>query len=126
VDLTTEDLRHRLKEGKIYSMKRIETAMANFSETLTLANQLGAEVFTRKGDDIASAILQFAKEYRVGHIVIGRPGKMPTWKRLLGKRNVVEHLLEQAGGITIVILDTRKYDDFEGRILDPRAGRGET
>jgi len=198
VDLTTEDLRQRLREGKVYTPDRIEVALDHFfatsnleqlreltlreiashidlrrreteeagiagtpdqvmvclssrgpnskmllryasrlagrlnrtwyalyvqtrrekpavidgetqrllSDTLTLANQLGATVFTREGDNIASAILQFAKEYRVGHIVIGKPGRVPTWKRLLGRRNVVEQLLEQARGVTVVILDT--------------------
>jgi two-component system sensor histidine kinase KdpD len=208
VDLTDEDLRQRLEEGKIYPPDRIETAMANFftpsnleqlreltlreiashidlrrresdgaaiaaapdqvmvclssrgpdskmllryasrlagrlnrnwyalyvqtrreeptvidaetqrllSETLTLANQLGAEVLTRKDDDIASAILQVAKEYRVGHIVVGKPGKMPTWKRWLGRRNLVEQLLEQAKGVTVVILDTHKQEAPPRRI----------
>jgi len=201
VDLTTEDLRQRLKEGRVYTPDRIEVALDHFfaesnleqlreltlreiaahidqrrreseaadtagapdqvmvclssrgpdsqmllryasrlagrlnrnwyavyiqtpregptiidaetqrllSETLTLAHQLGGEVFTRKGNDVASAILQFAKERRVGHIVIGRPGELPVWKRLLGQRSVVEKLLERSEGLTLVILDARKY-----------------
>ena len=36
------------------------------SDTLTLAKQLGAMVFTYKGEDIADTILRFAGEYRVG------------------------------------------------------------
>ena len=80
------------------------------SETLTLATQLGATVFTYKGDDIADTILRFAREYRVGHIVLGRPGHIPFWKKLLGQKNVIERLIEDARGITLVILDTRKYD----------------
>jgi two-component system sensor histidine kinase KdpD len=51
------------------------------SETLTLANQLGAIVFTFKGDDVPQTILRFAHEYRVGHIVIGKPHKPPWWQR---------------------------------------------
>ena len=78
------------------------------SGTLTLAKQLGAMVFTYKGQDIADTILRFAKEYRVGHIVIGSPESLPFWKRLLGKRNVVERLIDQARGITVVVLDTHK------------------
>ena len=76
------------------------------SGTLTLAKQLGAMVFTYKGQDIADTILRFAKEYRVGHIVIGRPGVLPLWKRLLGKKNVVENLIDKAKGMTVVVLDT--------------------
>ncbi|MGD9503875.1 MAG: PTS sugar transporter subunit IIA [Syntrophobacteraceae bacterium] len=202
VDLTTEDLRKRLEEGKIYPRDRVETALSNFfrktnleqlreltlreiasqidqrsrdafeyetsptpdqvmvclssrgpnsekllryasrlagrlnrnwyavyvqtpkegptvidsatqsvlSGTLTLAKQLGAMVFTYKGEDVVDTILGFAKEYRAGHIVIGSPGRMSPMKRLLGKKNVVERLIDKARGVTIVVLDTRPYE----------------
>ena len=198
VDLTTEDLNERLREGKIYPLDRIETALTNFfrksnleqlreltlrelasqidlryrddleeevvstpdqimvclsskgpnsekllryasrlagrlnrnwyaiyvqtpseaptaidaqtqrilSGTLTLAKQLGAIVFTFKGEDIVKTILQFAREYRVGHIVIGSPGKIPFWKRLRGQRSVAERLIRNARGVTVTVLDT--------------------
>ena len=77
------------------------------SNTLTLAQQLGATVFTYKGDDIVKTILQFAKEYRVGHIVIGTPGKVPFWKRLRGESSIVERLVTEGTGITVVVLDTK-------------------
>lgn len=199
VDVTTEDLNARLKEGKIYPHERIETALANFfrktnleqfreltlrelasqidlrsreepenevaatpdqvmvclssrgpnsekllrygsrlagrlnrswyavyvqtpseepmvidartqrmiSDTLTLAKQLGAIVFTFKGEDIVKTILQFAKEYRVGHIIIGSPEEPPVWKRIMGRRSIAERLLRETGGATVVVLDTR-------------------
>ncbi len=202
VDLTTEDLSERLKEGKIYPLERIETALANFfrksnleqlreltlrelasqidlrsrdeleeevpatpdqvmvclsskgqnsekllryasrlagrlnrnwyavyvqtpseaptaidaqtqrflSGSLTLAKQLGAIVFTFKGEDIVKTILQFAREYRVGHIVIGSPRKIAVWKQLLGERSVAERLIRDARGVTVVVLDTHKSD----------------
>ncbi len=69
------------------------------SNTLTLAQQLGATVFTYKGDDIVKTILQFAREYRVGHIVIGTPGrKMPFWRRLKGEVSIVERLITEGTG----------------------------
>ncbi|HLC16231.1 MAG TPA: histidine kinase [Thermodesulfovibrionia bacterium] len=200
VDITTEDLHRRLKEGKVYTPERIETALVNFfkpanleqlreltlrelaaqidsrrrdpltdtassspdqvmvclsskgpncesllryasrlagrlnrnwyavyvqtssesptvidaqtqrilSNTLTLAQQLGATVFTYKGDDIVKTILQFAKEYRVGHIVIGSPGrKPPLLKRLTGQSTIIEKLIMEGRGITVVVLDTK-------------------
>jgi two-component system, OmpR family, sensor histidine kinase KdpD len=67
-------------------------------------------VFTYKGEDISDTILRFAREYRVGHIVIGSPGPLPFWKRLLRRRNIVERLIESAEGITVVVLGTRKYE----------------
>lgn len=82
------------------------------SNALTLAQQLGATVFTFKGDDIVKTILQFAKEYRVGHIVIGTPGKrIPFWKRLRGDVSLVERLITEGIGVTVVVLDTKTIRD---------------
>ncbi|MBI2433219.1 MAG: PTS sugar transporter subunit IIA [Candidatus Hydrogenedentes bacterium] len=200
VDLTTEDLRKRLQEGKVYTQERIETALNHFftsanleqlreltlrelasqldqrrrepdeetmaapdqvvvclssrgpnsemllryasrlagrlnrnwyavyvqtpsetpelidaktqrllSNTLTLAKQLGAIVFTYKGADVVETILQFAREYRVGHIVIGSPTRStPWWKRLSGQKTVAERLISCARGFTVVVIDTRR------------------
>ncbi len=76
------------------------------AETLTLAKQLGAIVFTYKGQDVVGTILSFAKEYGVGHIVIGKPSKPSFIQRLLGWRSVAESLLTLARGYTLVIVDT--------------------
>ena len=200
VDLTTEDLRRRLHEGKIYPIERIETALSNFftlsnleqlretalrelaakldlrrrepaeeeapltpdqvmvclssggpnsatllryasrlagrlnrnwyalyvqtpsedpamiaaqthhilSGSLTLAKQLGAMVFTYKGEDVADTILRFAREYRVGHIVVGSPAPIPFLKKLLGTQSIVERLVHNPDGITVVVQCTRK------------------
>src|SRR5512143_905761 len=210
VDLTTEDLRKRLLEGKVYPPERIETALENFfktanleklreltlrelasqidqrrretpeeetvgapdqimvclssrgpnsetllryasrlagklnrnwyavyvqtpseeptvidshtqrilSGTLTVAKQLGAMVFTYKGEDIPDTLLRFAREYRVGTIVAGSPSPIPAWKRLFGAGSTVDRLIRDAGGITVVVLDTRK-----GEVLHPRPSR---
>ncbi len=83
------------------------TTQRHLSETLTLANVLGAIVFTYKGEDIVDTILHFAKEYRVGHIVIGRPGPLPFWKRILGQKTVVEKLILKAHGLTVVVVDAK-------------------
>ena len=200
VDITTEDLRQRLKEGKVYTKERVETALEGFfkpsnleqlreltlrelaaqldsrrrepmeeenpsspdqvmvclssrgpnsgallrygsrlagrlnrnwyavyvqttserptvidaetqrvlTSTLTLAQQLGAAVFTYRGDDVVKTLLQFAKEYRVGHMVIGMPArKSSLWQRLLGQGSVVERLIQESSGLTIIVLDTR-------------------
>jgi two-component system, OmpR family, sensor histidine kinase KdpD len=85
------------------------------SETLTLANLLGAIVFTYKGEDIAETILHFAKEYRVGHIVIGRPGPLPLIKRWLGRKTLVERLILKADDLTVVIVDAKAQPKVEDR-----------
>jgi len=86
------------------------------SRTLTLAHQLGATVFTYKGDDVAKTILQFAREYRVGHIVLGSPGnKVPFLKRLRGEISIMERLVTEGRGITVVVLDTHTLPGGEIR-----------
>ena len=92
------------------------------SGTLTLAKQLGAMVFTYKGEDIADTLLRFAREYRVGTIVVGSPNPLPAWKRWIGERSTVDRLIYNARGMTVVVLDTRE----EGAAHPPGAvpGRG--
>jgi two-component system sensor histidine kinase KdpD len=89
------------------------TTQRRISDTLTLAKQLGAQVFPYKGEDVVATILHFAREYRVGHIVIGKPGPLPAWKRWLGGKTLVERLIEQAHGITIVVVDTGSKPEKE-------------
>ena len=80
------------------------------ADSLTLAKQLGAMVFPYKGEDIVETILHFAREYRVSHIIIGRPGRLPAWKRWLGQKTVAEQLLFKAPpGVTIVVRDTSSF-----------------
>ncbi len=75
------------------------------SDTLTLANQLGATVFTFKGSDVADTILRFAREYRVGQVVIGKPHPIPWWRRLLGQKSVAEQLIFRATNVTVIVVD---------------------
>jgi two-component system, OmpR family, sensor histidine kinase KdpD len=85
------------------------------SGVLTLAKELGAMVFTYKGEDIAGTILRFAREYQVGHIVIGSPAHVSFWKRIMGKKSIPEFLMEQARGVTIVVLDTKPQETVVAR-----------
>lgn len=81
------------------------------SSTLSLANQLGATVFTFKGQDVVDTLLRFAHEYGVGRVVVGRSGELPWWRRLLGQRNLVERLISRAQGLTIIVVDTQLEED---------------
>ncbi len=85
------------------------------SDTLTLAKQLGAMVFTYKGEDVVDTLLRFSAEYRVGHIVVGRSIPKPFWKRLGGSRTVVGDLLKKAQGVVVTVLDTRGEAVSEAR-----------
>jgi two-component system sensor histidine kinase KdpD len=90
------------------------------SDTLTLANQLGAMVFTFKGQDVADTILRFANEYRVGQIVIGKPRPISWWRRLVGARSVAEELMHRARGVTIVVVDAESGERIGSEVADPQ------
>jgi two-component system, OmpR family, sensor histidine kinase KdpD len=92
--------------------ERIDAATQRvLGDALATARQLGGTVFTYKGEDVVDTILQFAREYRVGHIVIGTPGRCLThWQRLLGKRSIAERLIEESRDTTIVVIDTRRSE----------------
>jgi len=77
------------------------------SDTLTLANQLGATVFTLKGEDIADTLARFAAEYRVGHILLGKPHPRPWWQRIMRRKDIVSGLLGKTSGSTLILIDTR-------------------
>jgi two-component system sensor histidine kinase KdpD len=60
--------------------------------------------------------LQFAREYRVGHIIIGNSGrKIAFWQRIQGKQTIVERLINESRGINIIVLDTREEGSTEKR-----------
>ncbi len=80
-------------------------AQRRLGDTLKLANQLGAKVFAFKSQEVAKTILQFAREYRVGQVLIGGPRPMPWWRRVLRKKNIAEDLTRCARGITVTVID---------------------
>jgi len=81
------------------------TTQRLLADTLTLANQLGATVFTFKGQDVADTLMRFAREYRVGQIVIGKPHPLPWWKRVTGHRSVAEQLIFKASSVSVIVVD---------------------
>lgn len=82
------------------------------ADTLTLANQLGATVFTLKGEDVADTLARFAAEYRVGHIILGKPHPRPWWSKAFRKREVLPDLLAKTAGSTVLLIDTRAKAAF--------------
>ncbi len=95
------------------SPERIDASIQRrLSSTLALAQQLGATVFIYKGNDIVTTILQFAREYRVGHIVVGHSGEaLSLLSRMIGKRTMIDRLIEESQGITIIVHDIRRTDE---------------
>jgi two-component system sensor histidine kinase KdpD len=92
-----------------------------------MAKQLGGTVFTYKGEDVVDTILRFAKEYRVGHIVVGAPAERPLWRRLLGIKSLVHRLIDKARGIVVVVVDTTSRPGVQApvEIVGKQAPAGE-
>jgi len=92
------------------------TPVHRVADTMALAKELGAAVFIYKGDDAVKTMLQFAREYRIGHIIIGNSGgTLPFWQRIQGKKSIVERLIDECRDISVTVFDTRQ--DGEPRSL---------
>ncbi len=94
------------------SATQIDAAtLRHLNNTLELARQVGATVFTYQSDDIVKTILQFAREHRVGHIIIGPSGcRLPFWKRLLGKTTLLEQLSLENHDFKLIVTENRRKE----------------
>ena len=73
------------------------------SENVQLAISLGATVITRESEDVASALLDFAKSEGITMLVVGRPTRSGLVSRVVP--STVHRLLERGRGFDIVIVD---------------------
>jgi two-component system sensor histidine kinase KdpD len=92
------------------------------AETLTLANELGAVVFTVKSDDVVQALLDFARRYRVGNVIVGKPrhtGWFPWYK---GAR-VVRRLLALKG-FSVQVVDVNESPPPRAPVEEAYSGDG--
>ncbi|HEX9161439.1 MAG TPA: universal stress protein, partial [Thermoanaerobaculia bacterium] len=74
-----------------------------FSENVQLAISLGATVVTRESEDVAGALLDFAKSEGITMLVVGRPTRNGFVSRFA--RSTVHQLLDAARGFDLVIVD---------------------
>ncbi|MFI5458570.1 MAG: sensor protein KdpD [Isosphaerales bacterium] len=73
------------------------------SKHLELAQQLGGIPMTFRGQDVASTILAFAREYAIKIIVVGK-SRRPWYKRLVSG-SILDRLESQSQGFDILIAD---------------------
>ena len=78
-----------------------EAERTRLSETLRLAEQLGAETVTLTGDRITEEILSHARSRNVSKIVVGKPGR-PAWKRFFSD-TIVDDLVRGSEEIDVYI-----------------------
>jgi two-component system, OmpR family, sensor histidine kinase KdpD len=71
------------------------------ADTLEAAQKMGGLVISLKHEEVAEALISFAKEDGITHIVLGRPGKKPFF-HLFGKR-LHDRLIRELTDVDIVI-----------------------
>jgi two-component system sensor histidine kinase KdpD len=85
------------------SAVRIDAAaQRRVTDTLETAQKMGGLVFSMKGEDVAQALISFAREYGITHIVVGRPGSNKL-KRLF-KKTLHEKLLQALPDVDLVVV----------------------
>jgi two-component system sensor histidine kinase KdpD len=81
-----------------------EGERAGVTRALRLAEQLGGEVVTLPGPQVADELLHYARERNVSEIVIGRP-RGRGWRRLFGD-STADALIRGAGPVEVRIVET--------------------
>ncbi|HSB60721.1 MAG TPA: DUF4118 domain-containing protein, partial [Vicinamibacteria bacterium] len=85
---------------------------------LKLAEQLGADVAALSGDDVAGALMEFARERNVSRIVIGKPSH-PRWRdRLRG--SLLDDIVRRSGEIDVSIISGQEREPVRAGPRPPR------
>jgi two-component system, OmpR family, sensor histidine kinase KdpD len=76
-------------------------AQRRVNDTLETAQKMGGLVFSMKGESVAKALVSFARDYGITHIVVGRPG--PKRLRQLFQSSLYEVLLRELSEVDLVV-----------------------
>ena len=72
------------------------------TETLEAAQRMGGMVIVLKREDVAGALIDFAREYGVTHFVVGRPGQRSVWRRW--QLSLQEKLMQELQNVDLVVV----------------------
>jgi two-component system sensor histidine kinase KdpD len=125
LDISAEDLRHRLMEGKIYSPEKVETALANFftEENLTTLRELALREVASSVDRIREGIV--AREASAGtrsaartteRIVVAMSSNPPYTQMLLRKASRIAGRLNSDWYCVYVQTPGERHDRIDGAL----------
>nr|WP_319527927.1 two-component system sensor histidine kinase KdpD [Pseudomonas laurentiana] len=87
--------------------------------TLKLAQELGAEIATLSGHDIAETLVKYARQHNLSKIILGRDGRSRTWLR---RRRLADQLGTLGADLDViqVSLQVAQPEKAESRQANPR------
>ncbi|HSI14971.1 MAG TPA: universal stress protein [Chthoniobacter sp.] len=77
-------------------------AQRRVNDTLETAQKMGGLVFSMKGESVAQALVAFAREYGITHVVVGRPGRRRL--RQYFQPSLHEELLQELPDVDLVVV----------------------
>jgi two-component system, OmpR family, sensor histidine kinase KdpD len=84
------------------SAVRIDAAaQRHIADTLETAQKMGGLVISLKHENVATALIAFAREYGITHIVLGRPGRRKLLRWF--EPTLYERILEELPGVDLVV-----------------------
>src|SRR5215469_1117684 len=90
-----------VRTPKESAVKIDATVQRQVADTLEAAQKMGGLVISLKHEDVAQALISFAKEYGITHIVLGRSGKRML--RIFSKP-LHDQLMRGLSGVDLVII----------------------
>jgi two-component system sensor histidine kinase KdpD len=85
------------------SLRAGTTGLDSVAEALRLAQSLGAETVLIPGQDVADAIIDYARANNITHIIVGK-SQTPRWRQFFAA-SVTQQVMNRAGGINIHIIE---------------------
>ena len=85
------------------SRKLSSAEQAQLAHNLELVRSLGGEVVTTIGSDVATAVVQVARQRNATQIVTGKPTPLPWWQRG-PRRALVNNLIRISGDIDVYVV----------------------
>ncbi|MCX5716430.1 MAG: sensor histidine kinase KdpD [Candidatus Omnitrophica bacterium] len=91
------------------SLESNEKDRARISETMRLAENLGAQVATLSGQDIAETLISYARSKNITKIILGKPEK-PGWREYVFG-SLIDRLARKCQGIDLYLLSGEAQDE---------------
>jgi two-component system sensor histidine kinase KdpD len=84
-------------------------AYATLQENVKFAERLGARVEKLKGRNVADALLKFARENEVTHVIFGQSARS-TWE-IIWKGSVINRFLREVNDVAVHVIPIEKETD---------------